>query len=407
MNVLCVFGSFNLNTIRGQSPVCFAALLVHKIWVIISLRVVVIIKKTKVTAKDVAERAGVSPATVSMILSGKSNSKFPEKTCRRVIDACNELGYVRNGVFKSSAPDDKVLVAIMPTLSNLYYVHMVEAMQQRAKELGYSLLAFDTFREITQETRIMQICNQFPFAGVCFLYPPENNMLMQQVEWSKPVVRIYDKGVHNNADTMELDGFRIGTIIGEYLIKLGHERIAFISSTFETKQVTRIRRLEGLQRVYEEQGFDPVQSILVCSPESEMTEAKSVPEGYELGYLMAKKLIDRGENISAFVAINDMIAVGIMDAVIDAGKRIPEDYSVCGCDNTSVSKYKSISLTSVESYAKQTGREAVDILVRKIEGGNHFSEIEDSPDGITRIEYFPKLIVRKTTGQREKKTLQK
>ncbi|MDD4509955.1 MAG: LacI family DNA-binding transcriptional regulator [Oscillospiraceae bacterium] len=366
-------------------------------------KVVGAIKKVRVTAKDVAKRAGVSAATVSMILNGKSSSKFPERTCRRVIDACNELGYVRNGAFKSAALDDKVLVAITPTLSNLYYVHMVEAMQRRAKELGYSLLAFDTFREIPQETRIIQICSQFPFAGVFFLYPTENNMLLQQVGWSKPVIHIYDKGVHNNADILELDGFRVGTIIGEYLIKLGHERIAFITSTFETKQVTRIRRLEGLRSVYKAHDLNPIQSVMACSPELELAEAKVVPEGYELGYLMAKRLIERNEDVTAFVAVNDMIAIGVMDAIIDAGKRIPDDYSVCGCDNTSVSKYKGISLTSVESYARQSGREAVDILVRKIEGGNHLSELEDSPDGITRVEYFPKLIIRKSTGPREKK----
>lgn len=369
----------------------------------IKIKVVDTIKKIKVTAKDVAKRAGVSAATVSMILNGKSSSKFPEKTCRRVIDACNELGYVRNSVFKTAALDDKVLVAITPTLSNLYYVHMVEAMQRRAKELGYSLLVFNTFREIPQETRIMQICSQFPFSGLFFLYPPENSMLLQQVGCSKPVIHIYDKGVHNNADILELDGFRVGAIIGEYLIKLGHDRIAFITSTFETKQVTRIRRLEGLRSVYEAHDFDPIQSVLACPPELELAEAKVVPEGYELGYLMAKRLIERKEDVTAFVAVNDMIAIGVMDAIIDAGKRIPDDYSVCGCDNTSVSKYKGISLTSVESYARQTGREAVEMLVRKIEGGNHFSEIEDSPDGITRVEYFPKLIIRKSTGPREKK----
>lgn len=357
-------------------------------------------KKSRVTARDVAKRAGVSPATVSMILNGKGSSKFPEKTCRRVIDACNELGYVHSVSAKGSALDDKVLVAITPTLSNLYYVHLVEAMQRRAKELGYSLMAFDTFREIPQETRIMQICNQFPFAGVCFLYPPENNMLMQQVEWAKPVIHIYDKGIHDKADILELDGFRIGEIIGEYLVSLGHERIAFLTSTFDTRQVTRVRRLEGLRAVYRSKGFDAEKAILVCSPELEMSDVKSVPEGYELGYIMARKIIERGEDVSAFVAINDMIAVGAMDAVADCGKRVPEDYSVCGCDNTSVSKYKSISLTSVESYARQTGREAVDILVRKIEGGNPLSGLEDSPDGITRVEYFPKLIVRKSTGAR-------
>lgn len=360
-------------------------------------------KKERVTVKDVAARAGVSASTVSMILNGKGSSRFPEKTCHRVINACNELGYVRNGLPRSSVPDDKVLVAITPTLSNLYYVHMVEAMQRRAKELGYVLLAFDTFREIPQETRIVQLCSQFPFAGVCFLYPVENNMLMEQVEWAKPVVHIYDKGVRNDADTLELDGFRIGRIIGEYLLGLGHERVAFVTSTFETRQVTRVRRLEGLRAVYEEHGFDPEKSVLVCSPELELSDVKVVPEGYELGYRMAKKLIERQEEVTAFVDINDMIAVGIMDAVTDSGNHIPEDYSVCGCDNTSVSKYKGISLTSVECYARQTGREAIDILTRNIEDGNYLSELEDNPDGVTRVEYFPKLIVRKSTGPCEKR----
>lgn len=76
---------------------------------------------------------------------------------------------------------------------------------------------------------------------------------------------------------------------------------------------------------------------------------------------MAKRLIERNEDVTAFVAVNDIIAIGVMDVIIDAGKQIPDDYSVCGYDNTSVSKYKRISLTSVESYARQTGREAVDI----------------------------------------------
>lgn len=359
-------------------------------------------RKPKVTVKDVAERAGVSTATVSLILSGKGAGKFPERTCSRVIDACDALGYLRKPSARPAELDDKTLVAIMPTMSNLYYVHMVEAMQRRAKELGYSLLAFNTFREITQENRILQLCSQFPFAGVFFLYPPENNLLMQQVNWTKPVIHIYDKNVHNDADILELDGFRVGKIVGEYLIGLGHERIALVSSTFNTKQVTRIRRLEGLRSAYEEHGFDPVHSVLACSPDQELTDLKGKPEGYELGYLIAKRVLEREEAVTAFVAVNDMIAIGAMDAIRDAGKRIPQDYSVCGCDNTSVSKYHGISLTSVECYARQTGREAVDILIRKIENGNHPSELEDSPDGITRVEYFPKLIVRKSTGPRGK-----
>lgn len=363
-----------------------------------------VIRKERVTAKDVAERAGVSPTTVSMILSGKGNSKFPEKTIRKVIDTCNELGYIRMSSSNMATIDDKVLVAITPTYSNLYYVHMVEAMQRRAKELGYSLMAFDTFREISQETRIIQICNQFPFAGVLFLYPLENPLLMQQVEWLKPVMHIYDKGILNNADILEVDGARVGSLIAENLIKLGHERIAFLSSTFNTRQITRIRRLESLREVYKAHGFNPEQSVLSFTPDTELPDMKVPPEGYELGYILAKRVIERGEDVTAFVAINDMIAVGAMDAIFDAGKKVPDDYSVCGCDNTSISKYRGISLTSVESYARKTGQQAVDILVKKIEGAVSLSDLEESPDGITRIEYYPKLIVRNSTGPRSKKT---
>ena len=87
-------------------------------------------KKTKVTIKDVAALAGVSPATVSMILNG--SNKFPEQTCRKVIDACNQLGYVRGELLRAESTEDKVLVVVVPTLSNLYFVKAVGAMQRRA-----------------------------------------------------------------------------------------------------------------------------------------------------------------------------------------------------------------------------------------------------------------------------------
>ena len=281
-------------------------------------------KKTKVTAKDVAKYAGVSATTVSMVLSGKSERRFPEKTCRRILDACSELGYVRNHTAVNIA-EEKTLAAITPTLSNMYYVHMAESMQWRARELGYSLMVFNTFREIHQETQVMQLCRQLPIAGMFFLYPPENTMLLQQIGWTKPVIHIYDKDSKSDMDVFEIDGFLIGRIIAEHLIELGHERIALISSTFETKQVTRLRRLEGLRAVYAEHGFDPEQSVIVYLPEKDLTDMKTPPEGYDLGYLLTKRLLERGENVTACVAVNDIMAIGVMDAVIDSGKRIPED----------------------------------------------------------------------------------
>ena len=357
-------------------------------------------KKTKVTVKDVAARAGVSPATVSMILNGKN--KFPEKTCRRVIDACNKLCYVRGETFRAEKSGGKALIAVVPTLANLWFVHIVGAMQRKAKELGYSLMTFETFRERAQEARIIQICHEFPFAGVIFLYPPENDMLLSQLERDKPVIYIYDKGAYDNANIFEFDGLQVGAVIGEHLFALGHRRIAFLTLDFEMKQVMRARRLEGLHSVYKANGCDPLQCVIACTPEKDLAKSKTTPDGYELGYLLMKQLIERGEDVTAVVGLNDMIAIGAMDAVIDAGKRVPEDYSVCGIDNVSAARYRGVSLTSVDSYPTQTGYEAINFLVRKVEQTGYLDELEDMPESIMRIEYIPKLIVRKSTGPRRK-----
>lgn len=124
-----------------------------------------------------------------MVLSEKDEHRFPEETCRRILDTYIELGYVRNTAVMNTM-EEKALAAIMPTLSNLYHVHMAESMQRRARELGYSLMVFNTFREIHQETQVMQLCRQLPIAEMFFLYPPENTMLLQQIGWTRSVIHI-------------------------------------------------------------------------------------------------------------------------------------------------------------------------------------------------------------------------
>lgn len=352
-------------------------------------------KGKKVTAKNVAELAGVSPTTVSMILNGGNENKFPEETCRRVIAACKELGYVRKITFKETDAT-KVIAAVVPSFSNLSYVHTLEAMQQRAKELGYTLISFNSFREVAQEAAIAKICTQFPIAGIIVCYPFEDDTLPQLIETDKPLMFHCNKGDCRHATVLEIDGLRMGTLIGEHLLGLGHRRVAFVSSTFNTKQSTRAQRLEGLRSAYSANGFDPDQCIGVYTPDTELMENNFPMEGYELGFTIAQRIIQRDEDITAFVTINDMIAIGIKDAIITAGKRVPEDYSVCGCDNTDLSKYETVSLTTVDAYSRQTGRELVNIMVKKI--NSNPAEENRNPEGITRVEYYPKLVIRGSTG---------
>lgn len=359
--------------------------------------------KRKVTIKDIAEKAGVSSSTVSMVLNGRN--KFPEKTCRKVIDACNELGYFRSTAVHNAEIDDKVLVAVVPVLCNEFCVQAVGAMQKRAKECGYSLMVYETMRERTLESRIIQICSTFPFAGVIFVYPPENSFYMKHLETQKPVVHIYDKDVFEDESTLEVDGLKIGYEIGKYLVSLDHVRIAYLSLDFEKRQILRNKRLNGIRQAYKEKGFDPDESVVLCTPQKLLPNIKKTPEGYDLGYQLMKRIIEQNSGITAVACMNDMIAVGAMDAVIDAGLKIPDDYSICGCDNTNISKYRGISLTTIDSYPALSGRDAVDYIIRRIEDENYSMDEENGADGVTRIEYYPKLIIRKTTGPKKENRL--
>ena len=354
-------------------------------------------QKKKVTARDVAQLAGVSPATVSMILSGSQAAHFPQATRTKVLEACNTLGYRRGASLVYSSENQKILIAICPSYANMHYVRLISAMQDRAQELGFTLLAFSTSRQIGEETRILQLCAQLPIAGTLFLYRPENDMLLQQLSWKKPVVHIYDRKTSLVVDILELDSYKTGDLIANHLISLGHRDIAYISTNLESKQIARIRRVEGMCQALQSHGIDPDKHLRVCTPDTEKLSVTKPLTEYETGYLIARKLVARGEPVSAIAGMNDMAAFGILDALLESGKRVPQDYSVCGCDNVSTARYKRISLTTVEHYDEQRGREAVDILVKKIQGEGIYGD--DSPVSVTRVEYAPKLIARGSTAK--------
>ncbi len=109
-------------------------------------------------------------------------------------------------------------------------------------------------------------------------------------------------------------------------------------------------------------------------------------------------IVDRYPEVTAFVGMNDMIAVGIMDVLLERKYKIPRDYSVCGCDNTIISRYRSVSLTTVELFTDHRGQEAVNILIRKIEEND---DIQMSSS--VQVEFAPQLIARNSTGPNRKK----
>ena len=357
----------------------------------------------KITAREVAELAGVSRTTVSMILNQTPDIRFSQETRDRVLAACRELGYEPPSKARQGVQRQKLLLAVCPSYENFHYGRLVERLQAKALELGYHLIAYSTFRDSAVEGNLQTFCREVPVSGVLFLYNPENSSIISRLSQELPVLLVYDKSVSSDIDVVELDNFKVGRIIAEHLLQLGHRHVAAVFPSLSEKHLGRLRRVEGMQEVFRRQGLDPGRYLQILVPQPGDVAQWQTASGYDVGFALATRVIEEDSRVTAFVGNNDMAAFGIMDAILTQGKRIPKDYSVIGCDNLTVSGFKRVGLTSVDPFSAQRAQEAVRVIVQKIErkGQKSFLPVET-----VRVAYEPKLIRRETTDkapQREEK----
>lgn len=353
-------------------------------------------RNNNATAKDVAQAAGVSQSTVSMILNNYQNVSFSEETRQRVLAACISTGY-RGVSLANATPTEKILLVVCPSCENLDYAKNIKAIQQRSLELGYTCFTLDTFREPGIENSILRYLKTMPFAGVIFLYQPQNVYLLSQISRIYPTVTVCDHIENIDLDAIELNSFKVGKIIANHLLELGHKRIAYIAMHISEKYVTRLKRLEGIQEAYRQYGYDS-ECIHVCTYDTLGIKPQKFTNEYDSGFVLANRALDRYPDVTAFVGNNDMTCYGIIHALQKKKLRIPQDYSVCGCDNVMLSGLQSLSLTSIEHYGALRAIDAVNMLVKKIAMQNDSHKEEEYPSSITRVEYEPKLVARASTG---------
>jgi len=247
------------------------------------------------------------------------------------------------------------------------------------------MLSIHTFRDMSTEAAIPELCASMSVAGVIFLCNPRNSDMVKTLVKQLPVVQVYDKGADPGVNVVETDNVLVGELMATHLLKLGHRHIATTFPSLGASHIGRKRRIEGVKNAYRKAGMDPDRYVHVCCADQEDD-------------MIAGRLVDEKAPVTAFLANNDMAAYGIMDAIYERGKRIPEDYSVIGCDNIAVSGFQRVSLTTVEPYSVPRVREAVNIVVRKIEHRADEETMEATPEGVIRVTYAPRLIERGSTG---------
>ncbi|MDD4370799.1 MAG: LacI family DNA-binding transcriptional regulator [Anaerostipes sp.] len=367
----------------------------------------------KITMKDIAEKTGVSISAVSMILNKRHDVSFTEETIKKVFHVANELGYK----FKTKEKDDTIrkfhqsrsaknIVAVFcPNIYNPYYSMIAQSIEAAAYKNNYKTIIMTTFRDKNHEKEMIQDVIDMNVKGIIFTMMPNNFDYVEKIAKTFPIVMIGDKASSSNLDVIETNNYTAGVLLAEHLYELGHRHIAFLTTTInpDISLAMRYQRLQGIENIFKKNSMNENYSVILreqkISPEY---ERNNLSLEYEVGYNLCQECLENRnlDNITAFIGNNDMVAYGIIDAILKNGYSIPKDFSVCSFDNDFPSRFLPISLTSIEHYMEEKGKKSFETLLQKIQWDESSDE---NSRYIIRIEYKPTLIIRDSTNKARNK----
>lgn len=353
--------------------------------------------KKKITSTDIASAAGVSQATVSMILNKKYSVSFSKETIDRVEQAAADLGYSipKRKVHKLNKVD-KIIVAFCPTITNPYYAMLMQGIEEVAKENGYTILVCNTQRDLKVEENYLKLMRTLRPLGIIYTCDPSFPDELEKLSNEIPVVVIGNRQESRSLDIVELNNRKPGRLMAKHLLELGHKKAVFVTPPLTKRQQARIKRVEGFVEEFTKAGLPDGVIIKSADDKLDLVVPKTDSE-YKMGYNLTKELLQEEQDFTAIAGLNDMIALGVIDALLEEKYKVPGDVSVLGCDNIVFGRVHGIGLTTIEHYVPLKGRDACDIVVKKILSQDSYNS-ETRPTSIYHIEYDPKLIPRKTTS---------
>ncbi|MGI5173312.1 LacI family DNA-binding transcriptional regulator [Treponema sp. OMZ 840] len=337
----------------------------------------------KITLQDIANATGTSKSAVSMILSKKQINRFSSATIEAVQAAAFKLGYFK-------AKFKKNILIVQPTGVNPYYAGLRHGMDQKAIELNYNTLLYNTYWDKEREKEVINLVKGSNIDAVIFSMIPQNHEIANMLNGLLPIVVVGDHHSSLQMDTVEIDNFNAGQIVAAYLAKLGHRKLAYLSTSLNSNHSARTKRIEGIKNYF--MHHHAHFTIKVFSKDIlPAEELENMDIEYDTGYMLAKRCLQDFKEVTAIVAINDMVAYGVMDALNDSHLVIPKNCSICAFDNIFPSKTRAIGLTTTDHNIVQQGKHAVNLIHQK------FCE-SDQSSNLTRVQYKCTLMKRSSTG---------
>ncbi|TCP30940.1 LacI family transcriptional regulator [Scopulibacillus darangshiensis] len=338
----------------------------------------------KVTVNDIARVAKVSQSTVSRVLNNYPQVK--QETRKKVLEAIEELKFSPDFVARSMVTNKtNTLGLIVGDISNPFFAESAKIMISRAQEMGYDVIISNTNHIDSNMDHAVQTLLSKRVDGIIISSASRGSNKVKELHDAGFAVILHNSSVEDaSSNYVVLDNKKGAIMAMDHLVHLGHEKIAFISGP--SKYLNVYQRYAGYQEALEKHGL-PFRKTFVYEGEF----------SYDAVYWFVQRMLEEKERPTAIFATSDQMALAVMDAAAGKGLKIPEDLSVVGFDDMTISSNHYIGLTTISQHKEKMALLALEHLISMVEKKG------ESADSI-HMTLEPELMIRKTTGPPKKIT---
>ena len=327
----------------------------------------------EITIKDIAKKCGVGVSTVSRAIN--NHPDINQATRQMIMDVIEETGFIPNNSARNlKRTDAKCIALLIKGISNPFFGSMIRIIEEETQKNKYALVLrhveayedeVDVALALVKEKRLRGII----FLGGAFHHEKEKlAKLTVPFIFSTIGVEKVSGDDGQNYSNIAVDDRAESRKMTEYLLDLGHRNIAIITEGSEEPSVGQLR-LAGYEDAFRGRNL-PVNPDMIYYVKEEIEHYSM-----ENGYLTTKKLLDDNIGATAIYATADLLAIGACRAILEAGKKIPEDISVVGYDGISLGEYYNPKLTTIKQPAEDMARQTIELMFDVIAGRETHKQI--------------------------------
>lgn len=311
------------------------------------------------TIKDIARMAGVAPSVVSRALNNKYGVK--NETKEQILHIARELDYYPNTAARSLVTRKSETIGIvMADISEPFYSLIIKGMEYVSNQTGYTLLFSNSFESLEHGRVLQKMVDAERVDGLVIVGSniKEKNFVYRLIQREVPFVLIERNFLDPRVNCIWSDNIKGAYNATKYLIDKGHFRIAHISGNLDFQ--VALDRLEGYKNALRDHNV-PFFEELVTIGKFEWQD----------GYTAMKALLNYKPHCSAVFVSNDSMTYGAMQAIHEAGLKIPHDIAVVGYDDLQFSGLINPPLTTIRQPRFEMGQKAMEVMIDALQSANH------------------------------------